>query len=132
MINKIESLKLLKQNFLDFFLSENWINYFMSSESNGPSFFGIITTFSDYAQTLFKENNTLKLKLIFEFTERMLQEGDQEVRNAFTTCFLENLLNIIPDTILAKDFVPLLGQESRKYCKAWDEFTGIKTEGLHD
>ena len=36
--------------------------------------------------------------------------------------------------LLAKNnvnpFVPYLGQESREYCKAWDQFTGVRTEGL--
>ena len=46
------------------------------------------------------------------------------------TCFLENLMNRTPSKIDPKTFVPLLGQRSREYCKAWDEFCGTRTDGL--
>jgi len=33
-------------------------------------------------------------------------------------------------TISSLSFVGLLGSKSKEYCKGWDEFTGVKTEGL--
>lgn len=60
-------------------------------------------------------------------------EGDQEVQDAAATCFLENLqhqvdVGKVPGALSSS----LLGSESRDYCKAWDEFTGVKTKELED
>ena len=59
----------------------------------------------------------------FNLVERMMTEGDRELQDAVATCFLENFLNRgrIKPTALS----PYLGTESRKYCKAWDAFTGV-------
>jgi hypothetical protein len=27
-------------------------------------------------------------------------------------------------------FIPYLGEKSKEYCRAWDEFTGVKSPGL--
>lgn len=58
-------------------------------------------------------------------------EGNDKVRDAVATCFLENLINAVAwGRIPSSSFIHLLGEESKKYYKAWDEFTGVKTEGL--
>lgn len=45
--------------------------------------------------------------------------------------FLENLVNSSSNGRFgSKDFTKFLGPKSIEYCKAWDEFTGVKTEGL--
>lgn len=56
--------------------------------------------------------------------------GDEDVQTAAATCFLENLMNRTPELIDPQRFVPLLGHESKEYCRAWDEFCGVRTEGL--
>ena len=72
-----------------------------------------------------KNNHQKEIELTFIFIEKLMNEGTEEVQEAAATCFLENLLNAVSwDTILASSFVPLLGPESKKYCRAWDEFTG--------
>lgn len=72
-----------------------------------------------------------KKQKIFLFVERCLKEGDGPVKDAVATCFLENLLNAVSDeVILAESFVQYLGEESKVFCKSWDEFTGINTPGL--
>ena len=49
----------------------------------------------------------------------------------FATNFLEGLQNIESSgQVSASEFVPFLGSKSKEYCKAWDEFTGVKTPGL--
>lgn len=69
--------------------------------------------------------------VVFDVAERLMVEGDNEVKDAVATCFLENLLNVASaGRIDASKFVDLLGPESRAYCRAWDEFTGVHTEGL--
>lgn len=51
--------------------------------------------------------------------------------NAACTCFLENLLNIASaNEIRYERFIPYLGEKSKEYCRAWDEFTGVKSPGL--
>jgi hypothetical protein len=63
--------------------------------------------------------------------EHLMLQGDDAVKDAVATCFLENLINrTSAGDIPAANFVHLLGPESVAYCKAWDEFTGVKTEGL--
>lgn len=51
--------------------------------------------------------------------------------NAACTCFLENLINTASfGTIEYSRFIPFLGEKSKEYCRAWDEFTGVKSPGL--
>lgn len=96
------------------------------------SFFGGMAKFSDYVSDLLKENevNSMQISRIFSFMEYLLVNGDQDVKNGVTTCFLENILNQTPEQIDPNKFVQHLGIESKKYCQAWDEFSGIRTEGL--
>lgn len=68
---------------------------------------------------------------LFNLIERLLTEGSAEVRDAAATCFLENLTNR-SDSLDPRLYVPLMGPESRNYCRAWDDFTGVKTPGLYD
>jgi len=70
---------------------------------------------------------------LFELIEQFVSEGDEGVSNAACTCFIENLQNIAShddNEFEYSHFVSLLGPESRAYAKAWDEFTGIRTDGL--
>lgn len=72
-----------------------------------------------------KKHNQKEIQLTFILIERLINEGTDDVQEAATTCFLENLVNAIAwQTIPASSFVNLLGPESKKYCKAWDAFTG--------
>jgi hypothetical protein len=93
---------------------------------------GGMITFSDYVSKLLISNKTKpdQINEIFSFIEHLFTNGDEDVKNAIATCFLENILNKIPDKIDPKRFVPYLGPNSRDYCRAWDEFCGVQTEGL--
>jgi hypothetical protein len=93
-----------------------------------------MSAFSNYViDLLHKNKKNLEIKTIFLFIEELMTRGTEEVQEATATCFLENLINATSwGTASAGSFVHLLGAESRKYCKAWDEFTGVKTEGLWD
>lgn len=72
-----------------------------------------------------------KKEEIFAFVETCVIEGDEALKDAIATCFLENLLNAASgQKIAANSFVGFLGKESKAFCKAWDKFTGVKTEGL--
>lgn len=90
-----------------------------------------IAEFSDYAVELIKNRRTSEIRAVFELVENLMVEGDDTVKDAAATCFLENLLNqASAGNTSSSAFVDLLGPESRAYCKAWDEFTGVQTEGL--
>ena len=86
--------------------------------------------FSLYAIDVIKENNKLEIKQIFDFVEFLLVHGDDLTQTAITTSFLEHLLAKDPAEIKFADFVDLMGRNAIEYCKAWDEFTGIRTKGL--
>ena len=92
-------------------------------------------TFANYVIDQLKEgNNPDELRQIFLFAEKMMNEGTENLQEVVSTCFLENLINAAAceEDFSASTFVPLLGKKSKKYCKAWDEFTETKTEGLWD
>jgi hypothetical protein len=71
-----------------------------------------------------------ELAPVFDYVESKLDGLDSEVDNAATTGFLENLMNRVPDSIAPASLVPLLGARSRTFCRAWDEWCGVRTEGL--
>jgi len=68
-------------------------------------------------------------KQLFSFIESVIDSGGDPA-DAACTCFLENILNRIPGSIDPSSFVQYLGPKSREFCKGWDEFTGIKTDGV--
>jgi len=50
---------------------------------------------------------------------------------AACVCFLENLQNKAGHGRFEYSrFIPYLGEKSKEYCRAWDEFTGVKSPGL--
>lgn len=89
--------------------------------------------FSHYIGDMIETEKHENLKAVFNSMEFLLNEqnADEDVKNAVCTCFLENLINAYSDKEhFLKIFIPLLGPNSKEYCKAWDEFTGTKTPGL--
>jgi hypothetical protein len=90
-----------------------------------------VSAFSDYVADQINQGKRDNLKTIFDLTEELLTDGDQDVKTVAATCFLENLQNkASANGLYSPDFVPFLGPNSRAYCEAWDSFTGVKTEGL--
>jgi len=68
---------------------------------------------------------------VLECIEDLMREGCDDVKDAVATGFLEHLLNKASSgRLYFPTIAPLLGPECVRYCKAWDEFTGIKTPGL--
>ncbi len=94
---------------------------------------GIASTFSDFIGKKLRDNRYSKAQAVFNGIETLLAEskGDENIKNALCTCFLENLLNRFTEEPAVLDkFIPLLGPKSIKHSKAWDEFTGVQTHGL--
>ena len=76
------------------------------------------------------DNN--KLELIFQLVESVLSTGDKPLQDAVATSFLENLQNYSSAGEFKFSLInKYLGEQSRSYCLSWDEFTGVKTEGLY-
>lgn len=123
-------MNLILQKFPGF--KNSWQEHLSWWDNDVPGLSNDMTVFSDYVINLLSANqDAQEIKEIFIFIENLLKNGDQAVSNAVATCFLENLLNAASwNKIRASSFVYLLEPESKKYCKAWDKFTGIKTEGL--
>ena len=95
---------------------------------------GLSNDVSEFSSYLINNLNLIsgnKRQEIFLVIEDCLNDGDDRVKDAIATCLLENLLNAVSEKQLASElFIDLLGKESKKYCKSWDDFTGISTPGL--
>lgn len=130
MIKQEHCMNLVLQKFPSF--QKMWQEHLDWWEGEAPGFSNDMSVFSDYVLELLKvDNNSEEVREIFIFVEYLLNNGEQSVKNATKTCFLENLINATSwKRINALDFVDLLGVKSKKYCQAWDDFTGIKTDGL--
>ena len=93
----------------------------------------ILRELSHFVVSKFSEGDYDNSEELFALIEKMIMDGNNEVQNAATTCFLENLQNRSSSEDYEFDgshFVSLLGPKSTEYCKAYDKITGIKTEGL--
>lgn len=91
---------------------------------------GICTDFAEFSTFIhdaMRRHLSLDLPGVFTFIEQCLQDGDEAIKDAAATCFLENLQN---QGSHSDQWVHLLGPESRAFCRAWDEFTGVDTPGL--
>jgi hypothetical protein len=111
--------------------AESWAGdaYLWTDDTGKYTVFGVFSAFSSYISDTLIGGGAPFLGEVFRFVERCMSE-DEEMGTATTTCFLENLMNRVPETLDPSTFVPLLGPESRAYCRAWDEFCGTKTDGL--
>lgn len=108
-----------------------WQSFLDDWGAEEPGLCNNIAEFSEYVINLANEKSTQNFTEIFNLVEQLLVDGDKTVKDAIATCFLENLLNAASNGIIdPQSFVPFLSQESRTYCKAWDEFTGVHTPGL--
>jgi hypothetical protein len=59
--------------------------------------------------------------------ERVVATGTEADRSAVATGFLEALLNAYDEGFDLRSIWPDLGPESRAYCLAWNEFTGVSS-----
>ena len=91
--------------------------------------YGVFSDFSTLVIERLEVGALETTEQIFQFIEIVVDHGGDPA-NAACTCFLENILNQIPGTIDPNSFVDYLGPKSVKFCRGWDEFTGVKTSGL--
>ncbi len=88
--------------------------------------------FSHYSIDLLVDINTSPalISQLFVVAEDCLQYGDDQVKTGITTCYLENIMNVTPEKIDPARYISFLGQQSRRFCQAWDAWTGVRTKGL--
>lgn len=134
MVFENDCSKLIFEEFPEFEHSKDWQDHLVFWEGEKQSLGIEMATFSHFISDSLNNNvYHLNFEKVFNFIEFLMIEGDNEVKNAAATQFLENLINRTSSGELdPKKFVHLLGPKSREYCKAWDEFTDVKTEGLWD
>ena len=90
-----------------------------------------VAAFSHYIVHLMRNDQFEALKTTMDIVERLLTEGDDDVRTVIATNCLENIINRASSGGLTlESFVQTLGQKSRAYCIEWDRFTGAQTPGL--
>jgi hypothetical protein len=129
MISKTQCMDLITSTVPEF--SQAWEEHRDYWKSEEAGLCNDIAAFSRYVKDQIDQGKSDSLKKIFDLIEGLLADGDQEVRNAVATCFLENLLNqVSANKLLSSTFVSFLGPNSKAYCKAWDSFTAVRTEGL--
>ncbi|MBP7763207.1 MAG: hypothetical protein KA176_11595 [Alphaproteobacteria bacterium] len=86
-----------------------------------------VSAFSSFVISEISNMSKEKRQCVFALVEKSLNYGTEDIKAAVATQFLENLLNAeSAKKIKAEDFIDFLQPESRKYCEAWDNFTGIK------
>lgn len=99
------------------------------SELSGPC--NDMGVFTDFTEKQIISGNAKLLTRIFNLIEDLISQDDQGVKDIVATCFLENLLNYVSaKRIPANSFIYYLGPKSIDFCRKWDEFTGVITEGL--
>jgi hypothetical protein len=128
-IRREECMPLILEHVPDF--SDRWQAHLdhWDGEDAGPC--NDMATFAGYVVEVLQNKRQENLEAVFGLIEKLMVEGDDTVRDVTATCFIETLQNYASGSkIDSRDFVPYLGSESRAYAKAWDEFTGVKTEGL--
>lgn len=75
--------------------------------------------------------STTDLKAVFDLVESLLADGEESVKNAVSTGFLESLLSESSAGRLDfRKIAPFLGHKAIQYCREWDKFTGCATPGL--
>ena len=135
-----ESLIIKFPNFaLSKSLAEAYEWYEVNGELNACALFTGLTHYVAYELIKNNKNITQEERDIYLFIENVREKfhnyedpsPEFNFDNAICTCFLENLLNIAShNSISYARFIPYLGEKSKEYCRAWDEFTGVKSPGL--
>lgn len=90
----------------------------------------LFTIYSRYIAQRLIAKDLEGMEPVFKYIEEALTGQDDDISNAAAVSFLENLLNRTPSEIAPEVLVPLLGPQSRVFCRAWDEWTGVRTPGL--
>jgi hypothetical protein len=90
-----------------------------------------IGAYVEYVVDLLQRHEREQLPSIFSAIEALMVRGDAAVHDAVATGFLESMCNRASSgDVMASDFTPFLGPVSRAFCCSYDEWTGVRTEGV--
>lgn len=128
MINPQEALHLLVSQSFDFRVRVE--AFLLEWQPEQPGFCLILSELSRVTIGFFQQQQDTHLQQVFAIIEKLLVEGDQVVRDAAATCFLENILHRVPEEVSAQTFLSFLGLKSKEYCKAYNDFTGVQLDGF--
>lgn len=126
MIIKENCISLILERFPDF--SKVWAEHLAFWGDDEAGLGNDVALFAQYTADLIAKSDAC-IPSIFDFVEICLLEGNKQVQTTFKTCFLENLLNT-ENRIDIQSFIPFLGDESRKYCRDWNDFSGVSVLGI--
>jgi hypothetical protein len=79
--------------------------------------------FAEHSVELTPEQRRAFLRIV----ERLVATGSQDDRNAVATGLLEALLSAYDEGFDLRSIWADVGPESRAYCLAWNEFTGVES-----
>ena len=79
---------------------------------------GVFSVFSHYIRDRLAHGADPEFGRVFDYVESKFTDHDSEVDNAVCTCFLENLIDCVPEMMQLLD--PYLGPKSRRFFLAWD------------
>ncbi|MCP4341392.1 MAG: hypothetical protein GY799_21555 [Desulfobulbaceae bacterium] len=130
MIPKEDCMALILKEIPEF--DTSWRLHLDYWEDEIPGLCNDMNAFAKYVTEILQHKSKNDyLEKIFAVVELLISDGDDSIKDATATCFIETLLNKASSMeVDSGDFVPFLGPESRAYAKAWDKFTGIVTKGL--
>lgn len=70
-------------------------------------------------------------KSIWACVEDLLVSGNDQVKNGIATGFVEAVLgDVSAGRLKADTLAGLIGEETVRYCRAWNKFTGCTIEGI--
>lgn len=129
MIFKEDCMTIILEKFPEFL--DNWKKHLKFWDGEEPGLCNDLSAFSTFVIENLSKMKEERRKEIFNVMEDILCKGEESVKEAVVTCFLENLQNSTePGKFSGKSFVGYLGTRAREYCIAWDKLTGVKTDGL--
>ena len=90
---------------------------------------GIFSSLTKFVADDIGKDHAYNYRNLFELVESYIAGEDKKVADAAATCFIENLQN------MSNDIDPILwisytGEATKDFARAWDKFTGAKTQGL--
>lgn len=103
--------------------------YLWTDDDGIFTFCGVFAAFSHYIAIVLRSSELPDLEAVFQYVEHCIH-NNEDLGTAAATCFLENLMNRIPEEIAPEPLMSLLGTDSREHCRAWDQFCGVQTERL--
>jgi len=73
----------------------------------------------------------LNIESLFRTVEEVFARNDEMAKDVIATGFLEALLAAASaGRFDIRRIVDFLGPHSLSYCRAWDDFTGVRTQGI--